>query len=73
MANFSKFTQKSMEALEGAQSLALKEKNQQLEEVHLLSAMLAQSDGLTGELLRAAKLDPALLSGALDIAISRLA
>ncbi len=72
MANFSKFTQKSMEALEGAQSLALKEKNQQLEEVHLLSAMLAQSDGLTGELLRAAGLDPAVLSGALDIAISRL-
>ncbi len=72
MANFSKFTQKSMEALESAQGLALKEQNQQLEQIHLLSAMLSQGDGLTAELLRAAKLDPSVIGGALDIAISRL-
>ena len=41
MANLSKFTQKSMEALDGAETLAVREKNAELQQVHLLAAIYA--------------------------------
>ena len=72
MPNLEKFTQKSVEALGTAESLAARERHQRLDQLHLFSALLSQSDGLTRELLRAANLSPELLSGAVDIALGRL-
>ena len=46
-----RFTQKSMEALQSAQQLAQSYGNAQIEQIHLLSAMLNQEDGLIGQLM----------------------
>ena len=49
--NMGKFTKKSIEALQDTQSLALQNGNQQLEQVHLLSALVSKSDGLIPSLI----------------------
>ena len=50
--NAQKFTQKSMEAIQQAQSVALDYQNMQIEQAHLLYALLRQEEGLIGELMR---------------------
>ena len=45
------YTQKAQEALRDAQNAALERGNQQLEQVHLLSGLLENSDGLISQLL----------------------
>ena len=49
--NAQKFTQKSLEALQAAQDLAIEHQNMQLEEEHLLAALLTQEQGLIPQLL----------------------
>jgi ATP-dependent Clp protease ATP-binding subunit ClpB len=46
-----KFTQKSLEALQSAQSDAAQRNNTQIEQQHLLNALLTQSDGLIPQML----------------------
>ena len=46
-----RFTQKSMEAIQAAQSLAVDNGNQQVCQAHLLLALLQQKDGLIGQLI----------------------
>lgn len=50
--NFNRYTQKSLEAVQSAQNLAVANHHQQLEQIHLLLALLQQDDGLTRQLLR---------------------
>ena len=50
--NFNNYTQKSLEAVQSAQKTAQQNGNQQLEQVHLLVALLQQDGGLTRQLLR---------------------
>ncbi len=50
--NFNTYTQKSLEAVQSAQQLAQQNQNQQLEQVHLLLALLRQEGGLIPQLLR---------------------
>jgi len=50
--NLEKYTQKSMEALQGAQNVARSANHQQLEQMHLLMALLQQEGGLIPQLLR---------------------
>ena len=50
--DFEKYTQKSLEAVQLAQSIARAEYHQQLEQVHLLLALLQQENGLIPQLLR---------------------
>ena len=50
--NLNQFTQKSVEALQAAQSIARENRHQTLEQVHLLLALLKQENGLTSQLLR---------------------
>ena len=50
--NFGNYTQKSMEALQSAQNLALRSNHQQMEQLHLLIALLEQEGGLIPQLLR---------------------
>jgi len=49
--NPNQFTQKSLEAIQGAQDVAQEYGNQQIEQVHLLSALLQQENGLIPQLL----------------------
>ena len=46
-----RFTQKSLEALQAAQQLAQSYGNAQVEQVHLLDALLCQENGLIGQLM----------------------
>ena len=50
--DFEKYTQKSLEAAQLAQNIARAEHHQQLEQVHLLLALLQQENGLIPQLLR---------------------
>ncbi len=47
-----KYTQKSIEAINGAQTLATEYSNQQLEQAHLLLALLQEEQGLIPQLLK---------------------
>ena len=50
--NFNNYTQKSLEAVQSAQNLAVQNSQQQLEQVHLLIALLRQDGGLIPQLLK---------------------
>ncbi len=50
--NAQKYTQKSLSAIQAAQELTLQNQNQQIEQVHLLAALLRQEGGLTAQLLK---------------------
>ena len=50
--NFQNYTQKSLEAVQSAQNLARENGHQQLEQVHLLLALLRQEGGLIPQLLK---------------------
>ena len=50
--NFGNYTQKSLEAIRNAQQIAVENNNQQLEQLHVLLALLRQEDGLIPQLLR---------------------
>ena len=49
--NAQKFTQKSLEAIQDAQYIAIQHQNIQIEQEHLLYALIKQEGGLIGELL----------------------
>ena len=49
--NMNQFTQKSIEALRDMQSAALENGNQQIEQVHLLHALISKEDGLIPNLI----------------------
>ncbi len=50
--NFNTYTQKSLEAVQSARELAVQNGHQQLEQVHILLALLQQEGGLVPQLLR---------------------
>ncbi len=50
--NFDIYTKKSLEAVQSAQSLAIRNNHQQLEQAHILLALLQQSEGLAPQLLK---------------------
>src|SRR5215469_3024318 len=51
MLRFEKMTVKAQEALQSAQEVAAQHENQQVEPVHLLAALVAQTDGVVSPLL----------------------
>ena len=55
---FDKFTIKSQELVQTAQSLASQRNNQQIEPEHLLSGMLADKEGITASILRKLGVSP---------------
>jgi ATP-dependent Clp protease ATP-binding subunit ClpB len=67
-----KFTRRSQEAIGAGIELASSAGNPSVEPVHLLSALLAQPDGIAGALLRAVGVDPASVTPAVDAALRRL-
>lgn len=50
--NLQKFTQKSLEAIQNAQSMAVEYGNPQIDQQHLLATLLTQEDGLIPQLLQ---------------------
>ena len=70
--NTQRFTQKVSAALGDAQSIAAREGNQQLEEVHLLAALLSDPDGLAVGIFSRMNVNTAAVKRDLDAAIARL-
>ncbi|MBR5111914.1 MAG: AAA family ATPase, partial [Clostridia bacterium] len=61
--NAEKFTKKSIEAIQSAQSIAAEHGNQQIEQVHLLYALMSADGGLVPSLIQSMGISaPALLS-----------
>src|SRR5690349_14755763 len=67
-----RFTEKMQEALQAAQSLALRNGHQQIDVEHLLRALLSQEGGLTGAVLSRAGASTDLLARKLDEELGRL-
>lgn len=70
--NMNKFTQKSLEAIQLAQTLAVEHGNQQIEQEHLLYATITQEGGITAELFRKMGIDIGNLGLAVKKAIESL-
>ena len=70
--NMQKLTQKSREALQSAQSLAIEYQNQQLDCEHLLAALAGQEDGLIGQLLKKMGVDAAAMADAARTKVGQL-
>ena len=70
--NLNQFTQKSVEAVQAAQQMASARQNQQIEQEHLLLALLEQQEGLIPQLMQKAGVGPAALRQKLTAAVERL-
>ncbi len=70
--NTQRFTQKSMTALGDAQSIATRNSNQQLEQVHLFLALLSDPEGLATGIFGKMGTDVAALKRVLEAAVERL-
>ncbi len=66
------FTQKSQEAIQSAQALAVEHGNPQIEQSHLLYTLLTQENGLTAQLVTAIGPDPASLTAAVRAEVQKL-
>ena len=71
--NTEKLTQKSLEALQKAQSLAVRYGHQAVDSDHLLTALLEQTDGIVPRLMNKMGIEPARLSEAAQTSLSRKA
>ena len=67
-----RFTQKSLEALQAARQLAQSYGNAQVEQVHLLDALLSQENGLIGQLMGKLGLNVQQVRTACESAVNRL-
>ena len=70
--NANHYTQKSMEAIQAAQALAVKNYHQQIEQIHFLDALLEQENGLIPQLLKRMGKTPESLAAAAQEQIDRL-
>ena len=68
----SKLTTRSQEAVAGAQRLAVGQGQASLEPLHLLVALLEQTDGIAGPLLTAVGADPADVRSKAEAALRRM-
>src|SRR5579883_1588628 len=70
--DLNRFTEKSREALQDAQSLAVRLSNQQIDVEHLFAALLRQDGGLAPSLLRKADVSPEVVSRRVEQELERL-
>ena len=70
--NFDQYTKRSLEAIQLMQNLAGEYGNQQLEQCHLLLALLRQEEGLTPQLLRNMGVTPESLDSAARSMVEKL-
>src|SRR4030088_1140678 len=72
MLRFEKMTVKAQEAVQSAQEIAARHENQQIEPVHLLSALVSQADGVVSPLLARLGIRSELLTPEMEREIGRL-
>src|SRR5216684_6935 len=72
MLRFDKMTVKAQEALQSAQEIAGRHENQQIEPIHLLAALVAQTDGVVPPLLARLGIRTEALSQDVEREIGRL-
>jgi ATP-dependent Clp protease ATP-binding subunit ClpB len=72
MLRFEKMTVKAQEALQQANDVAARHENQQLEPIHLLAALVAQTDGVVPPLLARLGIRGEALAQAIEREIGRL-
>ncbi len=70
--NFNTYTQKSIEAVQLSQNLARSRSHQELQQLHLLYALLTQENGLTPQLLKKMGIVVESLTAAAEQELSRL-
>ena len=70
--NAEKITQKSMEAIRDAQQIAIRNQNMQIDQQHLLCAMLRQEGGLVSQLMKKLHIDAGRMAAACDREIQRI-
>ncbi len=70
--NAEKYTKKSLEAIQGAQELAVSHNNQQIEQAHLLLALLQQEGGLIPQLLQQMGVTVESLTAAAEAEVDKL-
>ena len=70
--NPEKFTQKSLEAIQEAQNVAVRNQNSSIEQVHLLSALLTQESGLIPQIFTRMTVDARDLLSRVDRVIAGL-
>lgn len=68
--NIQKFTQKSIEAINGCEKIAMEYGNQELEQEHLLMALLRQENGLIPSLIGKMDIDLQQFTNAVDAALN---
>ena len=64
--NAEKLTQRSIDAVRKAQSIAVMQSNTVIEPVHILAGLLKQENGLIPQLLRKMNVDPDILESQTD-------
>ena len=69
--NTNQFTQKTIEAIQSAQSIAALHQNQQIEQCHLLLALLRQENGLIPQLLKKMGVTVESLDAAVNAAVEK--
>ncbi|HEX2985451.1 MAG TPA: ATP-dependent chaperone ClpB [Caproiciproducens sp.] len=70
--NAQKFTQKSLEAIQDAQSFAIENNNLQIEEEHLAQSLLAQENGLIPQLFKKMGIDPEAVLNSVKSQVAKL-
>jgi ATP-dependent Clp protease ATP-binding subunit ClpB len=69
---FDKFTIKSQELIQDAQSLASRYGHQQIEPEHLMAGMLQETDGIASAMLRKLGASPGGVAGEVTVALEKL-
>ena len=70
--NAQNYTQKSLAAIQAAQQLTIENQQQQIEQIHLLSALLQQENGLAPQLLKKMGVNLESFSASVSASLSRL-
>ncbi len=70
--NLQKFTQKSLEALQSARTMAAEAGNSQIEQEHIALALVSDPDGLIGQLLEKENINRNEAEASLKAAVARL-
>ena len=70
--NAQNYTQKSLEAVQAAQKLTIENQNQQIEQIHLLAALLKQENGLVPQLLKKMGVTLESFEAAVDAELAKL-
>ena len=70
--NAEKFTQKSLEAIKMAQNIVIEYQNMQIDQQHLMVALLKQPEGLVPKLLKKMHVSPEELLQACEQEIARI-